>query len=206
MSAREEWGGARLLRGVLRAYDPAEHVAAVEPVGASMALLAGLPVLSCVAPAEMVLGRAVSMVLWPDVGGVVLGPALAPYASMRLWDAGCVTTASDVALTIGYADLVAVERELPVEGVLHVQGAVTVEVTGYQWPNLSKARLVVDGGGEGEVMSRALADNACETLAPSWVGPLEAGQRSWSLQAKKNGNANTHTALAGAYLVWMVFL
>ena len=95
MSAREEWGGARLLRGVLRAYDPAEHVAAVEPVGASMALLAGLPVLSCVAPSEMVLGRAVSMMLWPDVGGVVLGPALAPYASMRLWDAGCVTTASN---------------------------------------------------------------------------------------------------------------
>ncbi|MGC9360003.1 MAG: hypothetical protein ACP5G7_06455 [Anaerolineae bacterium] len=206
MTSGEDWGRARLLRGVLRAYDPVEHMAAIEPVGASTALLEGLPVLGCVAPSELEVGRTISMVLWPDVGGVVLGPAVAPYASKRLWDLGVVATESDVALTITYADLVAAERTLPADGVLHVQGVVTVEVTGYQWSNLTKARLVVEGGGQGEVLSRALAENWCETLTTSWVGPLEAGQRGWSLQAKKNGGANTHTALAGAYLLWMVFL
>lgn len=206
MSADNDGGRARLLRGVLRAYDAEEHLAAVEPVGGSTALLEGLPVLSCVAPSELVVGRAVSMVLWPDVGGVVLGPAVAAYASMRLWDAGCVTMGTDAALTTAYADLASVTRTLPADGVLHVQGAVAVEVTSFQWPNLSKARVTVDGAGQSEVQSRSLADNSCETLAPSWAGPLQAGERTWALQARKNGSANTHTALAGAYLVWMVFL
>jgi hypothetical protein len=206
MSDTEDWGRARLLRGVLRAYDPEEHVADVEPVGASMSLLEGLPVLGCVAPSELEVGRTISMVLWPDVGGVVLGPAMAPYAFMRLWDMGVVATENDVALTISYANLVSVQRTLPADGVLHVQGVVTVEVTDFQWSNLNKVRLVVDGSAQGAVVSRALSDNWCGTLATSWVRALDAGERSWSLQAAKNGNANVHTALAGAYLLWMVFL
>jgi len=206
MSANDGWGRAQLLRGVVRGYDAEAHQAAVEPAGASTALLEGLPVLGCVAPAEMTLGRTVSLLLWPDVGGVVLGPAAPALASMRLWDAGCASLAADETLTNAYVDLVTVTRTLPADGVLHLQGGVMVEVGDFAWPNLSMARLTVAGTGRGEVTSRALEDNARDALAPSWVEPLEAGERTWALQARKNGNANTHTALAGAYLVWMLFL
>jgi len=206
MSAHQDWGRAQLLRGVLRAYDAEEHTAAVEPAGASTALLESLPVLGCVSPAEMVAGRAVSLLLWPDVGGVVLGPAAPALASLRLWDAGCVSLAANQTLTNAYADLMTVTRTLPADAVLHLQGAVAVQVDDYAWPNVSLARLSVESAGRGEVMSRALADNVRETLTPSWVEPLDAGERTWALQARKNGSANTHTALAGAYLLWMLYL
>ena len=62
----------RLIRGFVEAYDVQTHTADVRPAGHPTALLAGVPVALHVAPQDLVPGMRVVVLLFGDVGGVVL--------------------------------------------------------------------------------------------------------------------------------------
>jgi hypothetical protein len=61
------------IRARIRAYTAASHTCDIEPIGAPSALLSAVPVLSSVPAAELVVGRTVAVLLWPDVDALILG-------------------------------------------------------------------------------------------------------------------------------------
>lgn len=63
-----------IVRGRVRAYYSATHTADVEAVRGPAALLGGLPVVAQCPAGFLSAGREVAVLLWDDVGGVVLGP------------------------------------------------------------------------------------------------------------------------------------
>lgn len=65
---------ASLVRGILRGYDPNAGTAQVEVVVGPSALLDAVPVVRSLPNDTLVAGAEVALLLWPDVGGVVLGP------------------------------------------------------------------------------------------------------------------------------------
>lgn len=62
----------QIVRGVVDAYDPASHTAAVRLEGAT-GRLDDVPVLRVVPTDELSPGDDVVVAVWPDVGAVVLG-------------------------------------------------------------------------------------------------------------------------------------
>jgi len=74
-----------IVRGILRQYDANAGAARVEIVAGPSALLEGVPVVQPAANDALVAGAEVALLLWPDVGGVVLGPyrVAAPKAVAR---------------------------------------------------------------------------------------------------------------------------
>ncbi len=67
-----------IVRARVRAYYSATHTADVEAVRGPAALLGGLPVVAHCPAGFLTAGREVAVLLWDDVGGVVLGPYGAP--------------------------------------------------------------------------------------------------------------------------------
>ena len=64
---------ADIMRAVLYSYNAGARTAVVVPSSGPAARLNPLPVLASIADAEMVTGRRVLVLLWPDGSGVVLG-------------------------------------------------------------------------------------------------------------------------------------
>ncbi|HHX43687.1 MAG TPA: hypothetical protein GX714_06835 [Chloroflexi bacterium] len=62
-----------IVRAVLRGYDQGTGTADVEAVAGPSALLSGVPVVRSASDDAMRPGAEVVLLLWPDVGGVVLG-------------------------------------------------------------------------------------------------------------------------------------
>jgi hypothetical protein len=64
---------AEILRAILYSYSSTARTAVVVPSAGPAARLNPLPVLASIADDEMVSGRKVLVLLWPDGSGVVLG-------------------------------------------------------------------------------------------------------------------------------------
>ena len=64
---------AEIMRAILYSYSSAARTAVVVPSSGPAARLNPLPVLASIADDEMVTGRRVLVLLWPDGSGVVLG-------------------------------------------------------------------------------------------------------------------------------------
>jgi hypothetical protein len=62
-----------IMRAVLYSYSSSAHTAVVVPGAGPAARLNPLPVLASIADDEMIPGRQVLVLLWPDGSGVVLG-------------------------------------------------------------------------------------------------------------------------------------
>jgi hypothetical protein len=79
-------GAERIVRALVRAYDASSHLAELELCTGPRALLSGVPVLTSIPPRQLVNGREVALLLWPDVGGLVLGPwSPAPDRLLQGW-------------------------------------------------------------------------------------------------------------------------
>lgn len=79
-------GGTEIVRALVRAYDATRHLADVELCAGPRALLCGVPVLTSAPPRHLTAGREVALLLWPDVGGLVLGPwSPAPDRLLQGW-------------------------------------------------------------------------------------------------------------------------
>jgi hypothetical protein len=64
---------AEIMRALLHSYNTGARTAVVVPSAGPAARLNPLPVLASVADDEMIAGRKVLVLLWPDGSGVVLG-------------------------------------------------------------------------------------------------------------------------------------
>ena len=71
---------ATIVRAILRGYDHDAGTADVEIVAGPSALLAEVPVVRPAYNDVLAVGAEVALLLWPDVGGVVLGPYRDPAA------------------------------------------------------------------------------------------------------------------------------
>jgi len=78
----------QIIRAVLREYHAGTHTAEVEPVLGPASLVGEIPVLMSCRPDLLTTGRTVAVLVWSDVGGLVLGPYGAvpedpPYVCVR---------------------------------------------------------------------------------------------------------------------------
>jgi len=62
-----------IIRARLRAYHAATHTADLEPISAPEALMDSVPCLQSIPPTDLVAGNTAIVLLWGDVGGIVLG-------------------------------------------------------------------------------------------------------------------------------------
>ena len=62
-----------IIRARVRAYDPVTHTADIEPISAPEALMDNVPCLQNIPTTDLVVGNTVSVLMWADVGGLVLG-------------------------------------------------------------------------------------------------------------------------------------
>lgn len=62
-----------IIRARVRAYDPVTHTADIEPISAPEALMDNVPCLQSTPATDLVVGNTVSVLMWADVGGLVLG-------------------------------------------------------------------------------------------------------------------------------------
>ena len=62
-----------IIRARLRAYDAVTHTADIEPIGAPEALMDAVPCLQSIPTTDLVVGNTVIVLVWGDVGGLVLG-------------------------------------------------------------------------------------------------------------------------------------
>jgi hypothetical protein len=64
---------ATITRARVRAYDAVTHTADLEPIAAPEALMDNVPCLQNIPITDLVVGNTISVLMWPDVGGLVLG-------------------------------------------------------------------------------------------------------------------------------------
>ena len=62
-----------IIRARIRAYNALTHTADIEPISAPEALMDDVPCLQDIPASNMIAGRTASVLLWADIGGLVLG-------------------------------------------------------------------------------------------------------------------------------------
>jgi len=62
-----------IIRARVRAYDAVTHTADIEPISAPEALMDNVPCLQSIPATDLVVGNTVAVLMWGDVGGLVLG-------------------------------------------------------------------------------------------------------------------------------------
>ena len=62
-----------IIRARVRAYDALTHTADLEPISAPEALMDNVPCLQSTPATDLVAGNTVAVLMWADVGGLVLG-------------------------------------------------------------------------------------------------------------------------------------
>jgi len=197
----------QLIRGVLRAYDAPTHTAVIEPRDGPAAALEGLAVLSSCRSEELSPGRLVSAILWPDGGGLVLGPEAAPRASRLLLDGGWAQPASDVTLSETFQDVISVSLSaVPANARLLVLATLECECTAWSEAQYVTGRLVVEGTAQATILERVTAQWLLLHLPLNWFGALAAGEsRTCKLQARKGSAANTVLAKTRSHLLWQLY-
>jgi hypothetical protein len=197
----------QLIRAVLRVYDAATHTALVEPEAGPAAALEGLAVLSSCRGEELAPGRLVTAILWPDGGGVLLGPQAAPRASRLLLDGGWSQPVSDVTLSDTFQDIISVSiSAVPANAQLLALAVLECECTAWSEAQYATGRLVVDGSAQVTILERITAQWLLLHLPLNWSGALDAGaSRTLKLQARKGTSANTVLAKTRSHLLWQLY-
>ncbi|MCE5258105.1 MAG: hypothetical protein LLG44_03480 [Chloroflexi bacterium] len=196
----------QLIRAILRAYDSSAHTAVIEPEAGPAASIAGMAVLSSCRPEELLPGRQVTVLAWPDGGGVVLGPSALPRASRLLIDSGFVQPSADVTLSDSYQDVITLSlSSVPSGARLAISAVLDIECTAWSANQYAWARLMVDGAEKSLMVERVTAAWLLIHLPYSWMGALASGSRSAKLQVRKEGAQNTVLAKTRSCLAWQLY-
>ncbi|MHB9032347.1 MAG: hypothetical protein ACYC6L_04780 [Anaerolineae bacterium] len=196
----------QLIRAILRAYEPSAHTAVIEPEAGPAAALSGLAVLSACRAEDLVPGRRVTALLWPDGGGLVLGPQAVPRATRLLADGGFSAPAADVTLSDAYQDVISVALPaVPDNARLVVLASLECECTAWSANQYCSGQLLMEGSSQAEGVERVTAQWLIMHLPLCWFGALAAGSRTFKLQARKWTTANTVVAKTRSHLTWQLY-
>lgn len=158
---------ASIIRAILRGYDHDAGTADVEAVAGPSALLAGVPVVHPAHNDVLTPGAEVALLLWPDVGGVVLGPYRDPASQAAPLRRRTVRVA-------GATEWVTLFRS---GGAAARAGVVIEVVTACQAPATAVGRLLALARGDGTVtVVSALGDalHGTDAIALRWdAGALQ---------------------------------
>lgn len=196
----------QIIRAILRSYDVSLHEASIEPEAGPASSIAGVAVLSSCRPEELVPGRQVAALTWPDGGGLVLGPCAVPRASRLLVDGGYAQPSADVTLSTSYQDIITLAFSDVPSGALIALGAVPdIECTAWTANQYVWARLLVDGTERSLLVERVTAQWLIIHLPIHWTGALASGDRTIKLQARKEGTQNTVLAKTRTLITWQMY-
>ncbi len=198
-------GAQQIVRARLRGFDPQTWLADVEPVAGPAALLSDVPVLGAVRAEELVAGREVALLLWPELGGVVLGPWEPPQGGRLLWKAGSMSPANDLTLSTAGQDLVRCETDKCPAGLLLVAATVVWQCTAWTAAANVNAGLVVDGTQLHWSYATATAVWGTAPITVLGAINLAAGDHVWRVTASKASAANTIVASALSRLLWAYY-
>ena len=158
---------ATIIRATLRRYDHDAGTADVEAVAGPSALLSGVPVVRPAHNEVLTPGAEVALLLWPDVGGVVLGPYRDPTS-------GAAPVCRRVVRVAGTTAWVTLFRS---GGAAARAGAVIEVVTAYGAPATAVGRLLALARGDATVsVVSALGDavHGTDAIALRWdAGALQ---------------------------------
>ncbi|MHB1296682.1 MAG: hypothetical protein ACYC4R_17025 [Anaerolineae bacterium] len=189
-------------RARIERYDALSHTADVELLVGPGALLSDVPVLMGVEPRHLAPEREVAVLLWPDVGALVLGPYGAAPGGHDLVDCGCAH-GSALGATTSWQTFLSVTRTVE-EGRLQVTAAIQYTVGATAGYDL-EARLLLDGVQVSHRRANLHAAYQADELTLSWAGALPLGVHTWKVEVRKNNAAPVVTAEATSEMTWMVF-
>ncbi|MHB0859636.1 MAG: hypothetical protein ACYC5M_18990 [Anaerolineae bacterium] len=189
-------------RARIERYDAAGHTADVELLAGPGALLSGVPVLLGVEPRHLAEDRVVAVLLWPDVGALVLGPYGAAPGGHDLVDCGSAR-GSGLTVSTAWQTLLTATRTLE-DGRLHVVAAIQYNVGATAGYDL-EARLLLDGAQISHRRANLHAAYQADELTLSWAGSVAAGAHTWKVEVRKNNATPVVTAEATSEMTWMAF-
>jgi len=196
----------QIIRAILRSYDISSHEAIIEPEVGPASSIAGIAVLSSCRPEELLPGRQVAVLTWPDGGGVVLGPSAVPRTSRLLVDSGFAQPSADVTLSTSYQDVISLSlADVPAGARIALCAVPDIECSAWTANQYTWARLLVDDTERSLMAERVTAQWLIIHLPIHWTGALASGSRSVKLQVRKDSTQNTVLVKTRSLLAWQLY-